>query len=224
MLAFAGVAWAFAEGFSRPAAGPRQWLGDGLGVLAGVLWGATTLAIRATRLGQRLGREDAALPARRLGGAAADRRARRRRRPAAAHGCRRWPGARSRSRPSSSASPATWSGSGSSATTRRPGCLVHDADAGVRAAARRAAAGRADHGAPAGRARRRRGRHLPRQPPTHERPCCTTIAARASALCAAATWLVWRWLRQRRPGHGLPLFGIALARPLLDLASALHRA
>ncbi|MEO6363604.1 MAG: DMT family transporter [Caldimonas sp.] len=49
-LAFAGVAWAFAEGFSRPAAGPRQWLGDGLGLLAGALWGATTLAIRATRL------------------------------------------------------------------------------------------------------------------------------------------------------------------------------
>ena len=52
MLAFAGVAWAFAEGFSRPAAGPQQWLGDGLGVLAGVLWGATTLAIRASTLSQ----------------------------------------------------------------------------------------------------------------------------------------------------------------------------
>jgi rhomboid family GlyGly-CTERM serine protease len=50
VLAFAGVAWAFAEGFSRPAAGSLQWLGDGLGVLAGVLWGATTLAIRATSL------------------------------------------------------------------------------------------------------------------------------------------------------------------------------
>jgi drug/metabolite transporter (DMT)-like permease len=52
VIAFAGVAWAFAEGFSRPAAGPMQWLGDGLGVLAGVLWGATTLAVRATALGQ----------------------------------------------------------------------------------------------------------------------------------------------------------------------------
>ncbi|MDQ6639444.1 MAG: DMT family transporter [Pseudomonadota bacterium] len=52
VLAFAAVAWAFAEGFSRPAAGPLQWLGDGLGVLAGVLWGATTLAIRASALGQ----------------------------------------------------------------------------------------------------------------------------------------------------------------------------
>jgi len=50
VLAFAGVAWAFSEGFSQPAAGPRQWLGDGLGVLAGVLWGATTLAIRASKL------------------------------------------------------------------------------------------------------------------------------------------------------------------------------
>jgi len=52
LLAFAGVAWAFAEGFSQPAAGPKQWLGDGLGVLAGLLWGLTTLAIRATPLGQ----------------------------------------------------------------------------------------------------------------------------------------------------------------------------
>jgi drug/metabolite transporter (DMT)-like permease len=50
LLAFAGVAWAFAEGFTRPAAGPHQLLGDGLGVLAGVLWGATTLAIRGTKL------------------------------------------------------------------------------------------------------------------------------------------------------------------------------
>jgi len=48
--AFAGVAWAFAEGFTRPAVGPRQWLGDALGVAAGVLWGATTLAIRGSRL------------------------------------------------------------------------------------------------------------------------------------------------------------------------------
>ena len=49
VTAFAGVAWAFSDGFGH-AAGPRQWLGDTLGVLAGVLWGATTLAIRATRL------------------------------------------------------------------------------------------------------------------------------------------------------------------------------
>ena len=51
VLAFAGVAWAFSEGFSQPH-GERQWLGDALGMLAGVLWGATTLAVRATRLGQ----------------------------------------------------------------------------------------------------------------------------------------------------------------------------
>ena len=49
-VAFSGVAWAFEEGFSAPAAGPRQLLGDALGVAAGVLWGATTLAIRASRL------------------------------------------------------------------------------------------------------------------------------------------------------------------------------
>ena len=49
VLAFAGVAWAFAEGFSQPH-GARQWIGDSLGMLAGVLWGATTLAVRATAL------------------------------------------------------------------------------------------------------------------------------------------------------------------------------
>ncbi len=49
-FALAGVAWAFAEGFSQPAAGPRQWIGDTLGVCAALLWGATTLAIRASRL------------------------------------------------------------------------------------------------------------------------------------------------------------------------------
>ena len=50
VAAFAGVAWAFAEGFTKPAAGDMQWLGDLLGVAAAVFWGATTLAIRATRL------------------------------------------------------------------------------------------------------------------------------------------------------------------------------
>lgn len=48
--AFAGVAIAFAEGFHAPAAGERQWLGDALGIAAAALWGATTLAIRASRL------------------------------------------------------------------------------------------------------------------------------------------------------------------------------
>ena len=50
LLAFVGVAWAFAEGFTAPAAGPHQLLGDALGVVAGVLWGATTLAIRGSAL------------------------------------------------------------------------------------------------------------------------------------------------------------------------------
>ena len=50
LLAFAGVSWAFAEGFTAPAAGPHQLLGDALGVVAGVLWGATTLAIRGSAL------------------------------------------------------------------------------------------------------------------------------------------------------------------------------
>jgi drug/metabolite transporter (DMT)-like permease len=50
LLAFAGVAWAFSEGLSRPAIGPTQWIGDALGVLAGVLWGATTLAVRGSAL------------------------------------------------------------------------------------------------------------------------------------------------------------------------------
>lgn len=51
LLAFGAVAFAFAEGFATPAAdAPRQWLGDALGLLAALLWGGTTLAIRATRL------------------------------------------------------------------------------------------------------------------------------------------------------------------------------
>jgi drug/metabolite transporter (DMT)-like permease len=49
--AFGGVAWAFAESFAPgTAASPGQWLGDALGVAAALLWGATTLVIRATRL------------------------------------------------------------------------------------------------------------------------------------------------------------------------------
>jgi drug/metabolite transporter (DMT)-like permease len=51
IAAFSGVAWAFAEGFAPGAsAGPRQWLGDALGVAAALFWGATTLVIRATAL------------------------------------------------------------------------------------------------------------------------------------------------------------------------------
>jgi drug/metabolite transporter (DMT)-like permease len=50
VAAFAGVAWAFAEGFDAPAAGEHQWIGDALGVAAALLWGATTLVIRGTAL------------------------------------------------------------------------------------------------------------------------------------------------------------------------------
>lgn len=48
--AFGGVVWAFAEGFSAASAGPRQWLGDALGIAAAVLWGATTLVMRGSAL------------------------------------------------------------------------------------------------------------------------------------------------------------------------------
>ncbi len=54
VVAFAGVVWAFAEGFAAPATGPRQWIGDALGLLAAVLWGATTLVLRATKLASAL--------------------------------------------------------------------------------------------------------------------------------------------------------------------------
>jgi drug/metabolite transporter (DMT)-like permease len=54
VVAFGGVVWAFAEGFGTPTAGPRQWIGDALGLLAAVLWGATTLVLRATQLSTAL--------------------------------------------------------------------------------------------------------------------------------------------------------------------------
>jgi len=50
LLAFSGVAYAFAEGFTQPSVGAHQWIGDALGVGAAVLWGGTTLVIRATPL------------------------------------------------------------------------------------------------------------------------------------------------------------------------------
>jgi drug/metabolite transporter (DMT)-like permease len=52
--AFAGVVWAFAEGFTAPALGPRQWFGDALGIAAAGLWGLTTLTLRGTRLTRAL--------------------------------------------------------------------------------------------------------------------------------------------------------------------------
>jgi drug/metabolite transporter (DMT)-like permease len=48
-VAFVGLFLAFAEGF---VSGQRTWLGDLCGVIAAVLWAATTVLIRATRLGQ----------------------------------------------------------------------------------------------------------------------------------------------------------------------------
>jgi drug/metabolite transporter (DMT)-like permease len=54
LLAFAGVVWAFAEGFVRPAAGPWQWLGDALGIVAALAWGLTTLTIRSSSLASAL--------------------------------------------------------------------------------------------------------------------------------------------------------------------------
>lgn len=50
VLAFAGVVWAFSEGFVRPAAGAQQWLGDALGLVGALLWGLTTLTLRGSRL------------------------------------------------------------------------------------------------------------------------------------------------------------------------------
>jgi drug/metabolite transporter (DMT)-like permease len=47
-VAFAGLFLAFAEGFFS---GQRTWLGDLCGIIAAVLWAATTVLIRATRLG-----------------------------------------------------------------------------------------------------------------------------------------------------------------------------
>lgn len=54
VLAFAGVVWAFSEGFAQPTQGNRQWLGDALGIAAGVTWGFTTLVLRGTRLSMAL--------------------------------------------------------------------------------------------------------------------------------------------------------------------------
>ncbi len=54
VLAFGGVVWAFAEGFTQAAAGPLQWLGDALGLVGAVLWALTTLLVRGTRLASAL--------------------------------------------------------------------------------------------------------------------------------------------------------------------------
>ncbi len=49
LIAFGAVAFAFGEGLHGTGQ-TRQWLGDALGVMAALLWGGTTLAIRATKL------------------------------------------------------------------------------------------------------------------------------------------------------------------------------
>jgi drug/metabolite transporter (DMT)-like permease len=54
VIAFGGVVWAYFEGFAQPTAGPRQWLGDALGLTGAVLWGLTTLVLRGSRLGSAL--------------------------------------------------------------------------------------------------------------------------------------------------------------------------
>jgi len=54
VTAFAGVVWAFFEGFVAPSAGPKQWLGDALGIAAAVLWGLTTMVLRGSRLSTAL--------------------------------------------------------------------------------------------------------------------------------------------------------------------------
>jgi drug/metabolite transporter (DMT)-like permease len=51
-LAFGGIVLAFADGLWRPATADfsSTWIGDLLGVLAAILWAATTVTIRATGL------------------------------------------------------------------------------------------------------------------------------------------------------------------------------
>ena len=48
LCAFAGVAWVLQSPAGADA--PHQWLGDGMGLLAGMLWGLTTVVIRASSL------------------------------------------------------------------------------------------------------------------------------------------------------------------------------
>jgi drug/metabolite transporter (DMT)-like permease len=48
-LAFVAVAAAFGEALLRPGT-PDQWIGDAMGLAAGLFWGLTTVAIRTTRI------------------------------------------------------------------------------------------------------------------------------------------------------------------------------
>ncbi len=49
-LAFVGMALAFADGIAAPSAQGSTLLGDALGILAGALWAATTVVVRASPL------------------------------------------------------------------------------------------------------------------------------------------------------------------------------
>lgn len=51
-LAFAGIALAFAGGLSLNQLDGRVLLGDAMAVLAGLMWGATTVVVRASRLSE----------------------------------------------------------------------------------------------------------------------------------------------------------------------------
>lgn len=52
LLAFGGIATAFAGGMSFDALDASMLWGDALGVLAGLAWGATTVVVRASRLSE----------------------------------------------------------------------------------------------------------------------------------------------------------------------------
>ncbi|WP_028694786.1 DMT family transporter [Pseudomonas cremoricolorata] len=52
LLAFGGIATAFAGGVSWAEMDTRVLLGDGLGLLAGLAWGATTVVVRGSRLSE----------------------------------------------------------------------------------------------------------------------------------------------------------------------------
>ena len=52
LLAFVGIALAFAGGLSLEQMDARSLLGDAFGVLAGLAWGATTVVVRGSRLSE----------------------------------------------------------------------------------------------------------------------------------------------------------------------------
>ena len=50
VLAFCGIALAFADGIVSPSAQGSTLIGDGLGMVAGALWAATTVVVRGSKL------------------------------------------------------------------------------------------------------------------------------------------------------------------------------